>query len=367
MSIQVHPDIPDEKAWQQGRRIYIRCGYKSTLNGQLRELGAKWDGDENALWVGTGKRDQVIPLILAQAERAAATEAVKDSGLWVKIPFAASDVRDQAKKLGARWDGARKEWAMPSADALATVQTLLSAAAAEEAQREAAAKAKTAAAAARTEDDILSESGRTVCGERKSLTGRLDGHGRRPWAEQAKPQPGDIRITVDGVRVLVLSSTVDFWSDQDQADFGPSREPGWYYTYACVAVEPTAEEVSDDAARAAELADAEEIAAVAEAVRKGVDYLPESQAGTRRTAAAAGRIGITTGTTSYGDGEVTLTEDGQVIWYHPGYYDDYRASEGATSDADLAARVRAVIAGGDRTRSCGRSTYRLTVSRKDNR
>jgi hypothetical protein len=363
LSSQIHPDIPDEKAWQQGRRIYIRCGYNSILNGQVREIGGKWDRDEGALWVGTGKRDQVIPLILAQAERASATEAVKDAGLWVKIPFAASNVRDQAKKLGARWDGARKEWAMPSADALATVQTLLTAAATEEAQREAAAKAKTAAAAARTEDDILSESGRTVCGERKSLTGRLDGHGRRPWAEQAKPQPGDIRITVDGVRVLVLSSTVDFWFDQDQADFNPSREPGWYYTYACVAVEPTASEAAADVARAAVQEDAEEIAAVTEAVRKGVEYMPEIQAGTLRTSGAvAGRITVSSGSTGYSDGEVTLTGDGQVIWYHPGYYDDYRASEGTTSDADLAARVYAVIAGGDRTRSCGRSTYRVTTS-----
>jgi hypothetical protein len=358
LSSQIHPDIPDEKAWQQGRRIYIRCGYKSILNSQLRDLGARWDGDENALWVGTGKRDQVIPLILAQAERAAATVAIKDAGLWVKIPFDASDVREQAKKLGARWDGDRKEWAMPSAETLATVQALLAAAKDKAAQQKAAANA----AAAKTDDDILAESGRTVCGDRKSLTGRLEGHGRRPWAEQSKPQPGDIRITVDGFRVLVLSSTVDFWSDQDQADFSPSREPGWYYTYTCVAVEPTADEAADDTTRAAGQADAEEIAAATEAVRKSVEYVPEAEAGTRRPAAAvAGKISITTGTTRYSDGEITLTQDGTVTWYHPGYYDDYHASEGSTADPDLAARVRAIITAGDRTRDCGRSTYRVTA------
>ena len=117
----IHPDIPVERAWKVGRRIYVRCGYKSQLNTQMREIGAKWDGDERALWVGSGKVDQVVPLVQAAAERGAAIDAVKAAGHWVTIPYDATDIRAAAKKAGGIWDGEQRRWAMPSAEALAEI------------------------------------------------------------------------------------------------------------------------------------------------------------------------------------------------------------------------------------------------------
>jgi hypothetical protein len=70
-------DIPTDRAWRTGRRIYIRCGYNSRTNTDLRDIGAKWDADVRALWVGSGKADHVLAILAAATERAAAVEAVK--------------------------------------------------------------------------------------------------------------------------------------------------------------------------------------------------------------------------------------------------------------------------------------------------
>jgi hypothetical protein len=125
----IHPDISTEKAWLNGRRVYVTCGYNSLLNTQMRDLGAKWDREMGALYTGTqsGKLDKVIALVLADAQRAAVRDGVKGLGLWVSIPAGAADIRAEAKKLGAVFDGDRKEWAMPSAETQSAVEALIAA------------------------------------------------------------------------------------------------------------------------------------------------------------------------------------------------------------------------------------------------
>ena len=116
-------DIPIDRAWKIGRRIYIRCGYASSLNAQLREVGAKWDRDVRALWVGTGKAANVLPLIRAQDERVAAITAIKEASRWVAIPYDATEIRDAAKASGAIWDTTSKRWSMPTDESYTSITT----------------------------------------------------------------------------------------------------------------------------------------------------------------------------------------------------------------------------------------------------
>lgn len=368
----IHPDIPEDRAWKTGRRIYITCGYKSQLSSALYGIGAKWDRDEHALWVGSGKKEQVIALIGEHEKRIAETGAVKASGLWVKIPFAAENVRDQAKKLGAKWDKGRKEWAMPTEAALGAVEELLAEheLAASEAKaaakvKQAAAKAENAAEAARTDEDIIASSGRIlVSDERIEIHGLLQGYMKRPEAEKSKPGRGEVVKIKGGTRVLVLKSKAEFWDQDACDDLAPHEDPGWRWFAAGVRVEPSAGEAAEEAEKAAVKADGDAIAALI-AARKDWDmeYLPETGAGKRVPAdQVAGRISVSYGSQGNSDGHLTLTRDGEVVWYHPGHYDDWRRTEGRTRNPEAANQVRAVLAGGPRTRASDRCTCTVEVT-----
>src|SRR5262245_11099798 len=89
--------IPLGRAWREGRRVYVICSYQSTLSTELRALGAKWDRETvapgspadsrpGALWVGSGKADQVTPLVLAHLGRITEIETAKTeatiAGRW---------------------------------------------------------------------------------------------------------------------------------------------------------------------------------------------------------------------------------------------------------------------------------------------
>jgi hypothetical protein len=124
---------------------------------------------------------------------------------------------------------------------------------------------------------------------------------------------------------------------------GTGSDPGWFYRYECVPVEPTAEERAADEAEAAENADAEEIDTVmktADRLAKGVENWTPVTGGTITADAPL----------SIHNGQIVLTSDGQVWYRHPGWYDDYRPTEAQITDDDLVARVRAILAGGDRRR-----------------
>ncbi|RKR92748.1 hypothetical protein BDK92_7227 [Micromonospora pisi] len=359
--------IPTDVAWQEGRRIYIRCGYNSNLNKQLLEINAKWDGDVGARYVGTTRRDAVLPLVQAHVERIAAATAIKTAGRWIAIPYEAEAIREHAQSLGGKYDKPTKRWAMPSADTLADVhQRVHDWTAAVEAKRQAEREAEkearaaaeregrdaAAAAKASREERLIASSGRTIMEDRGQVRSqRLHGWMRRPEAEQRKPQPGDVRKLRDGRRVLVLNSEVWFAS-QDAIDDGLAagvnlwEDPGWFYNYNFVVVEPTAEEVEADRQEKAEQDDLTELAEVMKLAdrtpRQAVDSLTNLEGATITEDSAGGM-------TIHG-GQITVTPTDEVWYQHPGWYDDYVRTEGRVDDPELIARVRAIIAGGDRRR-----------------
>jgi len=362
---QIADDIPLSRAWKIGRRVYVRAAYKSKLNDGLYELGSTWDRDEEARWVGTGKLEQVIALIREADQRAAETEQVKGAGHWAKIPYDATEVREQAKRLGARWDKDRKEWALPTAEALAKVEALIAgyeekaqAAKAAKAERDKAARAKAAekaaAEAARTDQDVIAASGRTVLSpERIRATTIMGYRGKRPGAEQAKEERGDVIRLRDGRRLLVLASKVEFWSEDDAEDLGqPGTGPGWRNFIEGVIVGPDAQEAARDAERQAAKEDGEAITTALKAIRERLEYVPEQDA--RRVAEdrVAARVSLSFGSlTMHNDGDLSLTVDGEVRWYHPGYYDDYRVTCGSSRDPEVVTLARGIFAGGSRERS----------------
>ena len=164
-------DIPLERAWKAGRRIYVRCGYRSLLNDQIRDLGGKWDRDERALWVGSGKVAQVLTAVRAAEERGVKVEQVKAAGHEISIPFARVDIREFAKSLGAIWQATSKTWALPTAEALGQVEAAL------------AAQAKPQRAADPSIESVIADSGRTVIGDRVQIEHHL-GKMRRTEAQQ---------------------------------------------------------------------------------------------------------------------------------------------------------------------------------------
>jgi hypothetical protein len=363
--------IPTELAWRAGRRIYVRCGYQSTLNTELRDIGARWDNEVRALWLGSGKADKVIPLVRARIERVAAIEKVKAdataNGWWLSIPVPADVIRAHAKDAQAVYDGTRKAWAARDADTFAAlaaeVRTYKEQIAAAEADERAeylaaitrrreveAADAKRAAADRETA--IIEQSGRTVIGDRGLLHGRLDGYLRSEQAEKAKPQPGEVRRLRDGRRVLVLSCTVSFYN-QDAIDDGFSTggtgdEPGWYWVYAYVPVALTDDEQADETRRAAEQADHDEIHAVMTAAKRLARPMEDHERTERHTGQT-----ITAEAPSYHtahNGKITVTADSEAWYSHPGYYDDYRALGAHITDPALLARIHAILAAGARRR-----------------
>jgi hypothetical protein len=356
---QIHPDIPLDRAWKAGRRIYVRSAYKSQLNADLRAIGATWDRDEECLWVGSGKLDAVIPLIQAQAGRAAAVQAVKDAGHWIAIPFQAEHVRDQAKQLGARWDRDRKEWALPDAEALAAVQAALTAwndqqaeARARSAAESRARKTETAGAA---RDRIVAASGRTVTGDPVQVTYRLEGRGRRAWAETCVPEAGTVMDSSHG-RLLVLSGSAEFRSEDALADQSPHLEPGWRVIVSGVPVEPTADERAADQAAADAKADAAHLAAEFTSIAKACTdpVTPAKLTGQQ--------ISKHTGSTGLAPPEyLALTDAGTVRYHHPGHYDDWRVAEGESADPDVIARFGNLLTAGARQASHDRSTYHVAL------
>lgn len=366
---QIAGDIPLSRAWKAGRRVYVRCARRSRLDDGLYALGSTWDRDEEARWVGSGKLEQVIALIREADAAAEARAAVKERGHWVTIPFAAADVREHAK--GPRWDGEhgeydgdRKQWAMPTAGAAAEITAMVAGwqekAAADKAARAArdrAARARAAEAAAadaaRTDEDVITGSGREVLdGERVRATILMGYRGRRTGAEQAKEQRGDVIRLRGGRRLLVLASSVEFWSEDDAEDLGqPGAGAGWRNHVEGVIVGPDEAEAARDAEAEAARRDGEQIMTALKDIQARLGYVPELEA--RRPAAdrVAARVTLRYGSLAmHDDGELALTTDGEVTWYHPGYYDDYRATAGTSRDPAPVALARAIFDAGSRER-----------------
>lgn len=365
---KIHDEIPVERAWQDGRRIYIKCSKNSQLGQKLFEMQATWDGDVGARYVGTQRKNLVIPLILEHLARIAAVDEVRAAGRWVALPRGEGReaIYQWIKGLGnAVYDGERKEWAMPSDDAYTEVKEMIAEvgrqqAAAREQQRQAQAVQRAAEDTAMAEQQLtrkqvreqqlIAASGRTVTDHRGEGTARIYGYMKRAEAERHIYKPGHIERVGFGAkarRLLVLESSAEFWSQDDIDDSlvsgGTGSEPGWRCAFTYIVVEPTPQEAAFDAAEQAHSDDQKEIAAVLDVAWRG-GTMAEVTSFTQVTGPT-----IVEGWLHSGDrGKITVAADGGVWYQHPGSYDDYRRTEGQITDPGLLERIHAIVAGGPR-------------------
>lgn len=378
----IHDGIPTDRAWQVGRRIYVHCGYKSQINKDMRNIGAKWDPAERALWVGSTKKTQVIEICLAAQQRVDEREAVKAQGRWVEIPRGADDILAVVKELEGVYDPDGKRWAMRSDEDLARVQDMIR----QRKEREAAERAARREAEQRIREElrrqgvaeaeakvraererIVAEAGRVATGETAKLREISTQRMTKATAWKVARKKGDVVKLRDGRRGVIVG--IDIWFTGSDIASSVCWHPQthdrahWDFAYKVAIVEPTQEEVEADAAEAAERADAEQI----HTLIKEAPKLTGARADDRWTAIPddqiEGEITSTAGTTSpFSTGRLILTRDGRVYWQHPGYYDDYVRSEGVSDDPELVDRVRRLIAAGSRTRYVdGQVTYKVKV------
>lgn len=356
--------ISTERAWQVGRRIYVRCAYASTLGVQLREIGAHWDREQRRLWVGSGKRDRVIALVHDADARAQAVEDVKAAGRWVRVPYRATEIRAEVKRLGGVYDGDRKAWALPSEESYATGQELVAqyherCAAAEHAAKDKRqhedAAAREAARAERRER-VLAESGRTPTGasaeHRVISTRRMNK--RSAW-DTARPL-GALIVLEDGRRGIVVDRTVWFTSSELASSTcwhaQTHDEAHWDFAYTLALVEPTAAERAADDEHAAQLADAAALHRLVEDVARSDHGQLDGSWSAIPDQHRAGEIRCTYGTVGRHDGgRLILTTSGELLYQHPGYYDDYRRTQRTLAvDDGLVDQARVLIDQGARMR-----------------
>src|SRR5690606_26158430 len=287
----VDDHTPSEKAWKEGRRIYVRAGYGSALSEGMRRIRANWDRDRKAWWVGTGKQDLVLPLLEEYRERVQAVQDIKALGHWVTIPYDAHQARALAKDLKALFDQDSKRWAARATEDAARIEEAVqlwqaerdAEAAAAKARRDAEKEAERARAAeeaeaakaraeevlrARTEK-LLSESGRTPTGDMDSFTVVSTRFMNRTTAERMAYDLGDLVKLSDGRRGVVVGVKVWFTNDEMASSvcWHPEThdEAHWDLKHTVAVVEPTAEEAAEDAAKEAELRDAAELHEVMQA------------------------------------------------------------------------------------------------------
>lgn len=387
----IHDDISVQRAWQIGRRIYVSCHYESSLGTRLRaDLGAHWDRDRKCLWVGSGKKMQVIEEVRDADRRRARVEEIKRTGRAVKIPFTATELRALAREQGgAIWNDERKAWVFPREpefdavynqvrDGVAEIRQKSADAARQEKQlhQEEDARARAAEqdqlekqrAAERVR--VLKESGRTPTGEQTTVvvvsTRRMN---KATAREMAYPLGTVLRLD-DRRRGIVVEREVWFTGEEMASSvcWHPQTHDmaHWDLKHVVAVVEPTIEELSADEAERAAVADATEIHQFVEMLSRA----GAAEAGWSRIDpdAAVGVIEAWYGPSGmeHRNGTVTLTRDEQLIFQHPGYYDEFVRTERVLTDQALVARMRAVLGAGPRT--ClypDQTVYRYEVSVRD--
>lgn len=380
---ELHPDLPIERAWRMGRRIYLRCGQHSVLSQRLHQLGAKWDVRERSLWVGSGKADRVLEAALDHQVRRSWASAVRAADLWVQIPFEAELIRARAKDAGAVWDEGRKQWAAPDLVTQAELGDLVGVwqqardaedrrrreraeaawrrarELAEIARREAAVEARLRAAGereaarrraveqARSQREALAAAaGRTLTGQVEQRSELFPIYTRRVDAEATLAQVGQVLRLPDGRRALVTRAAVRWVAGDDARAAGQDHDHlRAEHTLAIVA--PTETELDAETARGAAALDAAEAAALADEVF--LACLPVTVDAWIPLHEFEGRLVVTTGVNGQvAAARLTLTRDG-VVWWQDQGRGDYVQSEGSSGDPALVAWFRTVLSGGDRT------------------
>ena len=353
--------IPTERAWKDGLRTYVRCGYNSQLNSELIAIRATWDPAARARWVGPTKAAQVLALVEAAERRKGQVVAVKAAasahGWWVTIPFDAEAIRTRAKALHGVFDGIGKMWAMPTVEAHAEIVALVAtytaqveqaraarhakeaAGRAAQAEREKAAAAETAATRSAR---VIARSGRTPTGE----TGQFGEHStarmNRAGADAQAREIGSI-VRVSGRRAVITGFKTWFTGEEAASSTcwhaDTHDEAHWDWRYDVSYVEATAEEIAADEA---------ELAAAFAAVEDDAETTTTDTLSTPTGPTIARSTGGVYG--SRGDGRIVLDDaTGRVVYQHPGYYDDYRSVERWTTSPAVVARVRALLDRGTRT------------------
>ncbi|WP_225731035.1 MULTISPECIES: hypothetical protein [unclassified Nocardia] len=325
------------------------------------------------LWVGSQKKNLVIPLVQAAVERRARVEYVKVHGLAVSIPFPATDIRARAKQLEAVWNDDDKTWRFDPADpdACEEVRALvaeyrlqekeaeerLRSEHAEAAQRRRADDEATAATARVTRRDrLVAAAGRTATGAEAQLLVVSTRRMNKATARGMTYPLGELVQLPNGRRGIVVDQEVWFTGDEMASSicWHPETHDAahWDLLHTVAIVEPTPQETAADAAARAEAEDAAEIHRFVDSVfRTGEvtgDWHPISASD------EVGAIVCTYGEMgNYSAGTIYLTGDGRVVYQHPGYYDEYIHTERTITDPAMVDRMRTILAQGPRERSAG--------------
>ncbi|MCE7081131.1 hypothetical protein [Streptomyces sp. ST2-7A] len=366
----IHPDTPTTRAWQTGRRIYVRAGYHSQLNRQLVELGTHWDPNHRARWIGTTKREAVTALVLAAETRIREIEAVKQAGRWIVLPYGAAHIHRRLRETNAIFCKHTKAWAVRTDTAYAEIAAMVEAwnidlelerVARQETRRlyyeEQRLERRRAEAvhSARLREKAIVDSGRTLLGgDILHLTEVTRRFHTKATALATARDVGEVMRLDDGCRALVVGSEVHFTNEIDAYDCRHPDMPvdaHWHFSYDLLLIEPTEEELAEETGRAMAGIDADELHALMTAAARLTAATAEDRWTPTPEDTLTGEIVAGTGFRGMVPaGRLMLTRDGRVIWQHPGFHPEYIRSEGLTADPTLVQRLRDALAPGARTR-----------------
>jgi len=97
----------------EGKRLYA-IGNTYPIKDALKGIGAKWDADAKAWWVGVVKRSE-LEALLATPSTPAQDALPALSGKLVPLSGNTYPVREQLRALGGSWDAAAKTWMVDEA------------------------------------------------------------------------------------------------------------------------------------------------------------------------------------------------------------------------------------------------------------
>lgn len=374
---QIHEEIPTISAWQQGRRIYVKCAYGSDLNTKIRAIGGKWDREVRALWVGSTKKDKVVEAVMPTQRKKNHVEDVKSRGHWVAIPYGATQIRDHAKnQLGGVWGAPEhKLWAMPTAAAAAEVNQMVTywyhakkkkeeerrlqewkqqQEREQQARKRRAEEAEQRRKASKERGQrILDNSGRTPTGDTETLIDYSTRYMNKATAMQETRTLGSIVRFRDGRRGVVVEASVRFVDSDAASSLCFHRDADvfdvahWDLIHEVAVVEPTEEELAEDAAKEAKLKEAADVHRLMDSLNFKARSEPVTEP---EGAEVEATITETFGgyASSNRGGILTLTREGVLYYYHGGYYDSYISTYCMEDDPEMVEEARRIVGAGSR-------------------
>lgn len=335
-------DLPLETIWMQGRRVYLRCEFKSGAQYAMKGLGAHWDQERKAWWIGSGRKNEVVAIARRLIERRQEVDDVKGLGLLVRIPFAAVQVRELAKKLGGLWISESKLWAMPTQESLAQVVAGVDAAARAAASATLAAEVPERKAAVvsfgERAQKLAAGAGRVIVDESPVVLQWSAIHGRRAEVE-GRFAAGTIVRKNDGSRLMIVEMRAQFHREDDEwvgGGIGDLMGTGWVVDVKAVRVELTSEEQAEVDAEAAVSAARDRVSQIVERFEIEAE-IPQVSDG--QLLHLGGERVLDAGTIYGGGSWFVITES--HVWYvlnNGGDGDDWQRSNVATGGAGAIGR-----------------------------